>query len=95
MLIRGGVFGVEGQGILGGEGQQGTGTGSSIADGATILSLKGSMTLLLLLALLGRIEGGESPLLPSSPHCQGWPGARRARHGISMVGFRAHLGLVG
>ena len=74
----GGFFGVEGQGIFWGEGQQGTRTGSSRADGAMILSSKGSMTLCLLSISSGCVEGGESSLLPSSPHVvRGGPG----RHG--------------
>jgi hypothetical protein len=44
------------------------GTGSSRVDGVTILSSKGSMTLCLSSASSGCVEGGKSPLLPSSPH---------------------------
>ena len=91
MLMGGGFFGVvEGQRIFGGKGQQ---PGSSGADGATILGSKGSRTLCLSSASSGRVEGGESPLLPSSPHIirdrQGRDGPARAPvwlgSGLSLV----------
>jgi hypothetical protein len=87
----GGFFGMgEGQGILGGEGQQ---PGSSKVNDVTILSSKGSWTLHLSTASAGRVEGGESPLLPSSPHVirdrQGHDGPARAPawlgSGLSLV----------
>ena len=89
----GGFFGVEGHGIFGGKGQQGTRMGSSRADGATILSSKGSMTLCSWSASLGYVKGRESPLLPSSPYVirggQGCDGPTRAPawlgSGLSLV----------
>jgi hypothetical protein len=58
-------FGVEGQGLFWGEGQ-GMGAGSSRADGVTILSSKGSMTLRSSSSSSACGEEGESPFLPSS-----------------------------
>jgi hypothetical protein len=66
MLIRGESLGLRAKGLFGGDGQ-GTGAGSSRADGATILSSKGSMTLRSLSGSLAHVEDGESPFLPSSP----------------------------
>ena len=63
MLIRGGSLGLR---AFGGEGQ-GIGAGSSSADGATILSSKGSMTLWSSTGSSASVEDGVSPLLPLSP----------------------------
>ena len=91
-----GFFGVEGQGILGGEGRQGTRMGSSRVDGAMILSSKGSMTLSLSSASSGRIEGGELPLLPSSPHIiRGGPGHDRPARAPAWLGSGLSLVTLG
>ena len=70
--------------------------GTPRADGATILSSKGSMTLRLLSASSGRVEGGESPLIPSSPHIvRGGPGLDGPARAPAWLGSELTLVLLG